>query len=74
MFQDFLLKKMLKSQGVPPEQIEMFLVALKKNPELFKIIASEIEVKVRSGIDKQAAAMSVMQSHAIELQGLFGKN
>ena len=73
MFQDFILKKMLKSQGVPPEQIKMFLAAFKKNPELFKTIAIEIEVKVKSGMDKQAAAMTVMQSHATELQGLFGQ-
>ncbi|MEK7621605.1 MAG: hypothetical protein AAB415_00310 [Patescibacteria group bacterium] len=74
MFQDFLLKRLLKSQGVPEAQIEMVLGAMKKNPELFKQIAAEIEVKIKSGMDKQAAALAVMQAHATELQGLFGKN
>ena len=71
MFQDFLLKKMLKSQGVPEAQVEMVLGAMKKNPELFKQIATEIEAKVKGGMDKQAAAMSVMQAHTTELQGLL---
>jgi hypothetical protein len=71
MFQDFLLKKMLKSQGVPEAQIEMVLGAMKKNPELFKQIAVEIEAKVKAGADKQTVAMSVMQAHATELQGLL---
>ena len=68
MFQDFLLKRLLKSQGVPEAQIGMVLGAMKKNPDLFKQIAAEIEVKVKSGMDKQAAAMSVMQAHQAELQ------
>lgn len=71
MFQDFLLKKMLKSQGVPEAQIELVLNAMKKNPELFKQIAVEIEVKVKGGMDKPAAAMEIMQAHATELQGLL---
>ena len=71
MFQDFLLKKMLKSQGVPEAQIEMVLGAMKKNPELFKQIAAEIEAKMKGGMDKQTAAMEIMQAHATELQGLL---
>ena len=49
MFQDFLLKKMLKSKGVSEAQIEMVLGAMKKNPELFKQIITEIEMKVKGG-------------------------
>ena len=71
MFQDFLLKKMLKSQGVPEAQIEMVLGAMKKNPELFKQIAAEIEAKMKGGMDKQTATMEIMQAHATELQGLL---
>ena len=71
MFQDFLLKRLLKSQGVPEAQIDMVLGAMKKNPDLFKQIAAEIEVKVKSGMDKQAAAMSVMQAHQAELAKLM---
>ena len=71
MFQNFLLKQMLKRQGVPEAQIEMVLEAFKKNPELFQQIAVEIETKVKSGMDKQTAALAVMQAHATELKGLM---
>ena len=71
MFQDFILKRLLKSQGVPEAQIDMVLGAIKKNPELFKTIATEVETKVKGGADKQAAALEVMQAHAAELQGLL---
>lgn len=71
MFQDFILKRLLKSQGVPEAQIDLVLGALKKNPALFQTIAAEVEAKVKAGADKQAAAMEVMQAHAAELQGLL---
>ncbi len=72
MFQDFLLKRLLKSQGVPEAQIELVLGAMKKNPELFKQIAVEIETKIKSGMNKQVAAMSVMQAHQAELAQVMG--
>ncbi|HEY4476648.1 MAG TPA: hypothetical protein VJB69_01575 [Candidatus Paceibacterota bacterium] len=71
MFQDFLLKRLLKSQGFPEAQIELVLGAMKKNPELFKKIAGEVEKKVKDGMDKQAAAMAVMQAHQSELAQLM---
>ena len=36
MFQDFLIRKMLRTQGVPEAQIEMFVGIIKKNPELLQ--------------------------------------
>ncbi len=70
MFQNFLLKKMLKAKGVPEEQIEMFIKMIEKNPELFKKIAQEIEEKVKSGQDQQTASMVVMKKYEAELKKL----
>ncbi|MBI5139754.1 hypothetical protein HZA26_04070 [Candidatus Nomurabacteria bacterium] len=70
MFQKFLLRKMLRSQGVPDAQIEIFLNMIEKNPELFKKIASEVEEKVKQGKDKQTASIEVMQKYETELKKL----
>jgi hypothetical protein len=70
MFQNFLLKKMLRAQGVPEAQIEMFIKMMEKNPELFKSIAEEVQVKTKSGMDQQAASMEVMKKYESELKKL----
>lgn len=70
MFQNFLIKKMLRTQGVPPEQIDMFISMIEKNPELFKIIAEEIQEKVKSGMSQMDAGMQVMKAHEEELKKL----
>jgi len=73
MFQNFLLKKMLRTQGVPEAQIEMFITMIEKNPELFKTIASEIQEKVKSGMDQTQAGMEVMKKHEEELKKIATK-
>ncbi len=70
MFQNFLLKKMLKAKGVPEEQIDMFIKMIEKDPELFKKIAKEIEEKVKSGQDQQTASIAVMKKYEAELKKL----
>lgn len=70
MFQNFLLKKMLRLQGVPPEQIDMFIQMMEKDPELFKKIGEEVEVKIKGGMDKTKAGMEVMQKYQNELKKL----
>ena len=70
MFQNFLLKKMLRRQGVPEEQVEMFVKMIEKNPELFKTIGKEIEEKVKSGMGKQEAGLVVMKKYEAELKKL----
>lgn len=70
MFGDFLLKKMLKSHGVSEEQASQVMNIVKQNPALFKQIAEEIQEKVKSGQDQQAAAMEVMLAHQAELEKL----
>lgn len=70
MFQNFLLKKMLRLQGVPPDQIDMFIKMMEKDPELFKKIGEEVETKIKNGMDKTKAGMEVMQKYQNELKKL----
>ncbi|MDO8660222.1 MAG: hypothetical protein Q7K54_06565 [Candidatus Parcubacteria bacterium] len=70
MFQNFLLKKMLRMQGVPAEQIDMFVTMIEKNPELFKKISEEIQEKVKSGMDQQTAGMEIIKKYESELKKL----
>lgn len=70
MFQNFLLKKMLRTQGVPEAQIDMFIKMMEKNPELFKTIATEIKTKMDSGLDQNIASMEVMKKYEGELKKL----
>ncbi len=71
MFQNFLLKKMLRTQGVPEAQIDMFIKMMEKNPELFKNIAKEIQEKTKGGMDQTAASMEVMKKYEAELRKLI---
>jgi len=70
VFQNFLLKKMLQTQGVPEAQIDMFIKMIEKNPELFKSIAEEIEAKVKGGMSQTDAGMQVMKKYEQELKKL----
>jgi hypothetical protein len=64
------MKKMLRTQGVPEAQIDMFITMIEKNPELFKTIASEIQEKVKGGMSQMDAGMEVMKKHEEELKKL----
>ena len=70
MFKNFLLKKMLRTQGVPEAQIDMVINMMEKNPELFKKIAEEIQVKIKGGMDQQSASMEIMKKYEVELKKL----
>ena len=70
MFNNFLLKKMLRTQGVPEAQIDMVITMMEKNPELFKKIAEEIQSLIKGGKDKQSASMEVMKKYEDELKKL----
>ena len=67
------MKTMLKKQlgGLPKDQQEMIMKAIDENPELFDKIGKEIKAKVKPGVNKQAASMSVMMAHKNELQKLM---
>lgn len=70
MFQNFLLKKMLRTQGVPAEQVDMLVAMIEKNPELFKTIAAEIQEKIKEGMSQMDASVMVMSKYQDELKKL----
>lgn len=70
MFQNFVLKQMLKSQGVPEAQIDQALAVFSKNPELFKKIAEETQAKVKAGVPQMEAMMEVVKNYENELKNL----
>lgn len=72
-FKDLLLKKMLKNQlkGIPEDQQDKIISAVEKNPKLFADIAAEVQTKMKSGMDQQAATMEVMMKHKDALQELM---
>jgi len=70
MFKNFLLKKMLRTQGVPEAQIDMLITMMEKNPELFKTIATEIQEKIKGGMSQMDAGMQVMKKYESELRKL----
>ena len=73
MFQNFMLKQMLKSKmkGVPEAQQEKIFSALEKNPEFFEKIAKEIEQGKKTGKSEMTSAMEVMRKHQAEFQKLL---
>ena len=72
MFQEFLLKKLIKSKlgNVPDEEIGRIIKIVKENPSLFQKVATEIEQKVKGGQDQMSAATEVMRKYEGELKNL----
>ena len=70
MLKNFLLKKMLRTKGVPEQQIDMEINKKQKNPEHFKIIATEIQAKVKTRMDQNTAALQVFKKYENELKKL----
>jgi len=70
---DFFVRKMLerKLKDLPPQQREMILRAIEKNPQLFEKMGKEIQALTKQGKNEQAAAMEVMRKYQSELQKLM---
>ena len=75
MFQNFLLKTMLKKQmkNVPQEQQDQIFAMIEKNPDFFMKIAQEAQEKIKGGMSQQDAMMAVMKMHEDELKAVMGK-
>ncbi len=73
MFQNFMLKQMLKSKmkGVPPQEQERILGMVEKNPDFFKMIGEEVEKRKKSGQSELEATMEVMRLHQADFQKLM---
>lgn len=71
--QNFIINQVAKSKlkDVPPEQRDMMLAMVQKNPDLFKKIGEEIDRRVKKGGENQMkATMEVMKKYKDELQAL----
>jgi hypothetical protein len=69
---NFAAKKLIQSQmkNVPPEQQEMILTMLEKDPALFEKIAKEMQAELASnGNNQMAAAMKVLPKYQQEIMG-----
>lgn len=67
---NFAVKKMLQSQlkEAPPEQREMIMGLMEKNPALFEQMAKEIQEEMKNnGNNQTAAAMKVLPKYQKEL-------
>lgn len=68
----YALKKVLESQmkDAPPEQKEMILAMIEKDPSLFEKIAKEMQDELkRNGNNQMAAAMKVLPKYQKEILG-----
>ncbi len=74
MFKNFLMKKLLKSElkGIPEKEQEKILGMIEKNPDFFRKIAEEVQVKMKEGKDQMSATMEVMKSHEEEFKKVMG--
>ncbi len=72
---NFFLKALLKKQmkGVPEAEIERFLAIVEKNPDFFKQVAEEAQVKIKAGMGQQEAVMAVLQDKQADLAKVMGK-
>lgn len=72
---NFFMKALLKKQmkGVPEADIEKFLAMVEKNPDFFKQVAEEAQVKIAGGMGQQQAVMAVLTDKQAELQQVMGK-
>ena len=71
----FFIKKLIDSKlgHLPADVREKLVTVVSENPELFKKIGDEIELRVKSGMSQQHAMMKVMEIHKGELQKLMQK-
>jgi hypothetical protein len=70
----FMTRKLLEHQlkSAPPEQRELILTMLEKEPKLFEKIALEIQAEIKKGKNQTAAAMTVLPKYQKELQAVMG--
>jgi hypothetical protein len=68
----YALKKVLASQmkNVPPEQQQMIMEMIEKDPSLFEKIATEMQDELkRNGNNQMAAAMKVLPKYQQQIMG-----
>lgn len=70
----FMTRKLLERQlkSAPPEQRELIMTMLEKDPELFEKIAKEMQEEMKKGGTQMSAAMKVLPKYQAQLQSLMG--
>ncbi len=70
----FMTRKLLEHQlkNAPPEQRELIMTMLEKDPALFEKIALEMQAEMKKGGGQMAAAMKVLPKYQAQLQALMG--
>jgi hypothetical protein len=73
---NFMIKKMLERQlkNAPPEQREMLMTLMEKDPKLLEKISKEIQTEVKAGKSQMAAAMKIMPKYQVQLQKVMGSS
>lgn len=71
MLQEFMLRQMLRKAGAPEPVITKAIEGIKKDPDFFKKLAEEIEVKTKAGVPQQQAAMEVISNYQDKLKELL---
>lgn len=76
MFKNFLTKKLLAMQtkNLPPDQRELIMTMLEKDPDLFMKISKEIQAEVKKGRSQMHAAMAVMPKYKVQIQKLMAES
>lgn len=71
---NFMMKKLLERQlkDAPPEQRELIMTLVEKDPKLFEKIAMEMQAEIKAGKTQMSAAMKVMPKYQNELRALMG--
>ncbi len=70
----FMTRKLLEHQlkNAPPEQRELVMTMLEKDPKLFEKISLEIQAEMKKGKNQMSAAMAVLPKYQKELQSIMG--
>ena len=70
----FMTRKLLEHQlkNAPPEQRELVMTMLEKDPKLFEKISLEIQAEIKKGKNQMSAAMTVLPKYQKELQSIMG--
>lgn len=70
---DFFIKKLVraKMKNVPKDQQDMIIALVSENPDFFKKIQAQIEIKKKEGQNEQMAMMQVMRENQAEIQKLM---
>jgi hypothetical protein len=72
---NFITKALIKKQlkGVPEAEVEKLLTIIEKNPEFFKMMAEEVQKKVKAGMSQEEAAKQFANEHGAEMKEILGK-